>query len=182
MREARRLSLAGDGTAHVTGIVVNRVRSARAIFDALSQATMKGLAADVALLIGRTRDVDRDTVLAELLPRMRAGRGEDAGPPLFVVATQCVEAGADLDFDALVTEIAPLDYLRQRLGWLNRLGRRSTAPAMIIATNEPFAARADDPIYVPRSGTPGCFLNSSSATSWISGWTPRSAGCRRARR
>jgi CRISPR-associated endonuclease/helicase Cas3 len=147
VRIARQLSLAGDGSAHVTGIVVNRVARARAIFDTLGQAIADGLAADVALLIGRTRDVDRDAVLDDLLPRMRARRRDDAGPPLFVVATQCIEAGADLDFDAMVTEIAPIDCLRQRFGRLNRLGRHGTAPAAIIAASDQFAARAVDPIY-----------------------------------
>ena len=147
VRTARQFSLAGGGSAHVTGIVVNRVARARAIFDALGQATTNGLTADVVLLIGRTRDVDRDTVLTELLPRMRAGRREDVGPPLIVVATQCIEAGADLDFDALVTEIAPLDCLRQRLGRLNRLGRHDTSPTAIIAKSDEIGARAVDPIY-----------------------------------
>jgi hypothetical protein len=64
---------------------------------ALQRDKENGLAADVALLIGRTRDVDRDAVLIGLLPRIRARREQDYGLPLFVVATQCIEAGADLD-------------------------------------------------------------------------------------
>lgn len=132
-------------TAHVVGIVVNRVGRARAIRDRLERDLRE--TADVALLIGRTRDVDREDVLAALLPRMRAGRASDGERKLFVVATQCIEAGVDLDFDALVTEIAPLDCLRQRFGRLNRMGRHETAPAVIVAGSEQTGSRARDPIY-----------------------------------
>jgi CRISPR-associated endonuclease/helicase Cas3 len=147
VEQVRRLCLAGGGTAQVAGVVVNRVKRARAIFDMLQQEIENGLPAQAALLIGRTRDVDREKLLADLLPRMRAGRESIEGPPLIVVATQCIEAGADIDFDVLVTEVAPLDCLRQRFGRLNRLGRHSTAPAVIIAASDQIGARADDPIY-----------------------------------
>jgi CRISPR-associated endonuclease/helicase Cas3 len=49
-----------------------------------------------------------------------------------MVATQTVEVGANIDFDALVSESAPLDSLRQRFGRLNRLGRDGEAKAIIV--------------------------------------------------
>jgi CRISPR-associated endonuclease/helicase Cas3 len=143
IQHARRLSQAGGGTAQVTAVVVNRVRRARAIFERLSRDGQ----ADVALLIGRTRPVDRDASLERLLPRIQAGRAETDLPPLFVVATQCVEAGADLDFDALVTEVAPLDCLRQRFGRLNRLGQRTNCAAVVLAASDQAGGHRDDPVY-----------------------------------
>ncbi|NYZ13544.1 type I-U CRISPR-associated helicase/endonuclease Cas3 [Azospirillum sp. RWY-5-1] len=135
---------AGGGPA--VGVVVNRVGTARAVFERLRAARPE---VDAALLTGRVRPLDRDRLLAELLPRIRAGRAEDApaGGPLLLVATQCIEAGADLDLDALVTEAASLDALRQRFGRLDRLGRRGLAPAAVVAPKDAFAKNATDPLY-----------------------------------
>lgn len=121
----------------VIGIVVNRVATARAIFELLRQQ------ADAILLTGRIRATDRDNLL-EHLPRMKSDRSPQANiKPLFVVATQTIEVGADLDFDALVTEAASLDALRQRFGRLNRLGQRPHCRAVVLYAK----AGKDDPIY-----------------------------------
>lgn len=136
--------------SRVVAVVVNRVARARRIYEKLFEEThAEGVEpeADLALLIGRTRDLDRLAVLEEILPRMRA-RDREEGRPLILVATQCVEAGADLDFDALVTEIAPLDSLRQRFGRLNRMGRPIEARAAIVADDSQMASRSSsDAVY-----------------------------------
>ena len=68
-----------------------------------------------------------------------------------VVATQTIEAGADLDFDALITECASLDALRQRFGRLDRRGEvteaRGKAPAVVLARSDQASDSADDPVY-----------------------------------
>jgi CRISPR-associated endonuclease/helicase Cas3 len=173
VQQAQRLSRAGEGTAPVTAIVVNRVRRARAIFDALSRKAQ----ADVVLLIGRTRPVDREVVLQTYLPRMRAGRDEVAASPLFVVTTQCVEAGADLDFDALVTEIAPLDCLRQRFGRLNRLGRSEDCKAVVLAASDQVSGRRDDAVYGSSCRATWQFLQQAGITDFgitaAQSWMPK---------
>lgn len=145
------LGSAGAGVPRSVAVVVNRVATARE-----AAAMLEGRAAgafDVVLLTGRMRPLDRDAVMESLLPRIQAGRvrSRDARP-VVVVATQCVEAGADFDFDALATECASLDALRQRFGRLDRLGERhqrgETSRAVILGRADQVARDADDdPVY-----------------------------------
>lgn len=131
----------GELHAPVIGIVVNRIATARAVHARLRTEADT----DALLLIGRMRPLDREALIAQALPRMRAGRAEGDNPrALYVVATQTVEVGADLDFDALLTQSAPLDALRQRFGRLNRLGTRPRAPAAIVHVRD---ADKDDLVY-----------------------------------
>jgi CRISPR-associated endonuclease/helicase Cas3 len=126
----------------VVGVIVNRVLTARQVFERLHSEED----ADAILLTGRTRPFDRDELLREYLPRIKAGRTDDANlRPLYVVATQTIEVGADIDFDAIVTEVAALDALRQRFGRLNRLGKRSQASATAVYVD--FGRGNVDPVY-----------------------------------
>ncbi len=136
-------ALAGLGS--VIGVVVNRVRTARLVWKQLRE---KG-GHDAHLLIGRVRPHDRDHLLKELMPRIRAGRKRRDGKPLFVVATQTIEVGADLDFDGLVTEAAPLSALRQRFGRVDRLGERGESKAVILGREKQLSEEgaATAPVY-----------------------------------
>jgi CRISPR-associated endonuclease/helicase Cas3 len=132
----------------VVGIVVNRVADARAVFSQLELDDSQKL-----LLTGRVRGWERDRLLGRWLPFLRAGAREPVDKPVAVVATQCIEVGANLDFDALITEAAAVDALRQRFGRLNRLGQRDDAVAAILATEPQVAltkegnAENPDPVY-----------------------------------
>nr|VTP00247.1 CRISPR-associated nuclease/helicase Cas3 [Mycobacterium riyadhense] len=132
----------------VVGIMVNRVATAVAIADALEQIDQPDR---VILLTGRMRPLDRDDIWEGVQAKVGAGRTRSNGPRLYVVATQTIEAGADLDFDALITEVAPVDSLRQRFGRVDRFGRLSSAgtPAQIIivAGHKQTAEKFDDPVY-----------------------------------
>ncbi len=123
VKEALRLA---NGGANVIGVVLNTVAAAREAYEALKEKP------EAILLTGRIRPYDRDALVERYLERMKAGRTRVSGERLFVAATQTVEVGADLDFDALVTEAASLDSLRQRFGRLNRLGLAGEARAVIL--------------------------------------------------
>lgn len=121
-REARRLSQGHP--AALVGVVCNLVATAREVYEALRPH------GEAVLLIGPSRPYDRDRLLAEWGERLRSRSARSA--PLFLVATQTVEVGANLDFDALVTESAPLSALRQRFGRLDRYGELRHSEAAIV--------------------------------------------------
>jgi CRISPR-associated endonuclease/helicase Cas3 len=147
VREAVQLQAEG---AKVIGLVVNRVDTARLAWSLLAKHAEQ---TERLLVTGRMRPIDRDRLVqARLLPGAGADRRrEEPRRPLVVVATQCIEAGADLDFDGLVTECASLDALRQRFGRLDRRGEvtkaRGSAPAVILARADLTTGREEDPIY-----------------------------------
>ncbi|MDN3360102.1 type I-U CRISPR-associated helicase/endonuclease Cas3 [Actinomadura sp. DC4] len=139
-------------SGHVIGVICNTVARARAVFD---QITFDGV--DRMLLTGRVRLIDRDHLLQTWYERIRAGRRREPGRPLIVVATQTIEVGANIDFDALVTESAALSALIQRLGRLNRFGELAISHALIV--HDP-SCGDDDPVYGPAR---------LATWSWLSG-------------
>ncbi len=133
----------------VVAAVANRVDTALAVFAVLKKALGQGT--DVVLLTGRMRPLDRDDVLATYRSRIATGtrmRTADQAR-LVVVGTQCIEAGADFDFDAMVTESASFDALRQRFGRVDRLGEckdeEGSGKAQGVIVHD--KAENDDPIY-----------------------------------
>jgi len=125
------------------GIVVNRVATAREVHSALTR-TLKDIA-DVHLLIGRIRPIDRDRLMEGLTPALKSSATPRPGErPIVVVATQTIEVGADFDFHTMFIEAASYPSVRQRVGRLNRLGvRKSARGALIVVTSD----AEDDPVY-----------------------------------
>jgi CRISPR-associated endonuclease/helicase Cas3 len=142
-------------------LVVNRVKSARELHDHLS-STLRHRPIDVHLLTGRMRPFDRDADEKNLFKRICAGRLRSAEDrAVVIVATQSIEAGADFDFDGLISECASLDALRQRFGRLDRLGQLGgTAEAVIVARTDTLK---DDPVYGDAIGVTWEWLRSIAA-------------------
>ena len=134
-------------TVSCVGVIVNRVRTAREIHRLLSD---KGYASH--LITGRMRPIDRQSVIAAFEDAVDPDRQTGADDLTIVVATQAIEVGADFSFDALITECAPVDSLRQRFGRLDRRGRFAVdtgkpAMAWILGVPPSLKAKKPDPIY-----------------------------------
>jgi len=126
-------------------IFCNRVAIAREVSRLLTHKHGNA----VILLTGRMRPIDKDETVNSRLKKLSAENSHDRSleQALFVVATQTLEVGANLDFDILVTECASLDALRQRFGRLNRMGRPFDALAAILISIDQAKAGYEDPVY-----------------------------------
>jgi CRISPR-associated endonuclease/helicase Cas3 len=137
VREAR--ALASRQELRRIAVMVNRVETAKEVAAALEGE-------DVTVVLGRMRPVDREEAETNLAGVRTGVRRTPDEPLRFVVSTQCLEVGADLDFDGLVTELASIDALLQRFGRLNRLGGlEGGARGCIVAPTAD--AKRVDPIY-----------------------------------
>ncbi len=154
-KEATRLALAAAKAGpKAIGIIVNRVATAKAIYRAVSEKCHGKNDTTFELVIGSMRPVDRDAQSLRLRTKIGSERPAVSTQTTIVIATQCLEVGADYDFDALLTECASLDALRQRFGRLNRAGRAIEADAAILIAAKQVKAeeklddqKPDDPVY-----------------------------------
>ncbi|WP_423919694.1 type I-G CRISPR-associated helicase/endonuclease Cas3g [Candidatus Poriferisodalis sp.] len=129
------------------GVIVNRVRTAREIQRALSEA---GVTAH--LITGRMRPLDRMRRLEEIATLVDPDKRDANAGRTVVVATQAIEVGADFSFDALISEACPVDSLRQRVGRLDRRGTLAAdtgnpARCWILGLNGDIDGKRPDLIY-----------------------------------
>ncbi len=138
--EATRLQR--ETNAKRIAILVNRIATAKAICDRLKKAEQRTF-----LVIGRMRPLDRDKQATEWQHLKAGSERSDEDVLEYVVSTQCLEVGADLDFDALVSECASIDALQQRFGRLDRTGAFGQARGAILAGTWQLGAKEGDPVY-----------------------------------
>ncbi len=99
-------------------IVLNTRASARAVLDSLEDK----IKCDVLFLS------------ADVTPKERIANIEEIkkNKPCLVIATQCIEAGVDIDMDFAIRDFAPLDSIVQCAGRCNRNGLKKRAKVEII--------------------------------------------------
>jgi len=101
----------------LTLVILNTVKRARAVYEALAKDKSFAACADVHLVHSRFRPADRAAWRSRFL-----SRNAPINRPRVIVATQVVEAGVDISADTLVTELAPWPSLVQRFGRAARYG------------------------------------------------------------
>lgn len=104
----------------------NTVREALEAFDALSS---KGIACD--LFHARFAQGDRLDTEARVQATFGKSSSEEVRRGRVLVATQVVEQSLDLDFDLMVTDLAPIDLVIQRAGRLHRHDRGGRGVPML---------------------------------------------------
>ena len=104
--------------------IVNLRRHARKLFALLRERA--GTDDGIFYLTTDLCPAHRLSIVAEIKRRQRAAER------CIVVATQCIEAGVDLDFDRMFRAMAPLESLIQAAGRCNRNGRLSGGGYMTV--------------------------------------------------
>lgn len=102
-------------------VLMNTVRDAQAVWREIQRA-----APDSVLLHARFKARKRDEQ-EERCVRLFGKDGSQRPERAILVCTQIVEQSMDLDFDGMITQLAPIDLLLQRAGRVHRHGAR-TAP------------------------------------------------------
>ncbi len=154
------IKLADKDDVSTVGILVNRVLLARQIFESIKREIKDNGNKEVHLLTGRCRPFERDVFVKQELDKIRKDKNSPDHRKVFFVSTQCIEVGVDVSFDAIVTQIAPIDSLCQRFGRLNRTGVNKVSNAIIIASADEISSKVDDPVYKDASAKTWKYLKS----------------------
>lgn len=102
--------------------ITNTVGRAQAIFEYLAAIVPAGT--DLTLLHARFPLEDRQAIEDQV--RQKYGKNGTRPAKGIVVGTQVLEQSLDLDFDLMVSDLAPIDLLLQRAGRLHRHNRDKT--------------------------------------------------------
>jgi CRISPR-associated endonuclease/helicase Cas3 len=128
------------------GAAVAWVRNA--VDDAIEGvAALRAVGVDASLFHARFAMGDRQDIEARVLSWFGPSSAEEVRKGRVLVATQVVEQSLDLDFDLMVTDVAPADLVVQRAGrlWRHQRGDRPVGgPRLLLMTPEP----VDDPPLV----------------------------------
>lgn len=113
-------------------VLCNSVVRAQQAFDALTDA----LHEDAVLLHARFVAADRLGRERRLVSELGPAAHRGAGRPhrRIIVATQVAEQSLDIDVDLLITDIAPMDLVLQRMGRLHRHRRPESDRPSPLAT------------------------------------------------
>lgn len=137
--------------------------------DALDAATeIKAVAPDLPVTVFHARFAMADRLAIETAILDRFGKsGSAAGRRgQIVVATQVVEQSLDIDFDEMVTDLAPIDLLIQRAGRVHRHFRLDRAGSTRLHVVQPEWTSAPDAGWFARAFPSAAFVYKDHAALW----------------
>lgn len=119
-------------------VICNTVARSQEVYRAVQDAKL--VAPDELMLFhARTPLAWRDGIEKEVLSRF----GKDGKRPhkAIIIATQVIEQSLDLDFDVMISDLAPVDLLLQRAGRLHRHARLNrpapvATPRLVVAVDD----------------------------------------------
>jgi len=120
-----------DSAARTVGCVVNNVDTAVRLTEALQKRRPREGA--VVAWVGRLRPMDLEQRRTQHPGLFTVGGDADVD---FLVATQTVEVGVDIDLAAMLTELAPGAAVAQRAGRVDRLGVRGSGPVVVVTPSD----------------------------------------------
>lgn len=138
------------------GWMTNTVRRAQEIFAIVDQQA--GLGIDRMLLHAQLPLFERKRREKTLRDKYGPPDGKTQRPKRgIVVGTQVLEQSLDLDFDLLVSDLAPIDLLLQRAGRLHRHARPERSGVPYFYVNAPLTTEGHPALY-PDSRIYAAFL------------------------
>ena len=121
----------------VVGVIVNTVRRSQEFAQCCMEAFGED---DVALLHSSFIATDRYNKEKALIETI--GKGGKRPHFKIIIGTQVIEQSLDIDFDVLITDLAPMDLLLQRMGRLHR--HRSTKRPINLNTPKVYILHCSD--------------------------------------
>ncbi|WP_306361316.1 CRISPR-associated helicase Cas3' [Nocardia sp. CC227C] len=120
------------GDQGIAGIVCNTVARAQQMFAALRE---EGVFGEDELLLVHSRFVSSHRAVLEDRLRSLLGPPDKADRPnrFVLIGTQVIEQSLDIDLDVLITDLAPIDLLLQRIGRLHRHHRPRRPAGLDVA-------------------------------------------------
>lgn len=159
----------------------NTVEDARRAFAELAPLLLPH---QVQLFHSRFVMHDRLAIENEVLANFGASSGSANRSGRVLVATQVVEQSLDLDFDAMITDLAPVDLMIQRAGRLQRHIRAQNGdranvegrPGAVLHVHCPPWEEMPDAGWYARLFPKGRFVYPNAGTLWLSQRALQAAG------
>ena len=145
--------------------------------DALdSYSTLKARGLDPLLFHARFALVDRLEIERRVVKRFGKYSKPAERARQVLVATQVVEQSLDLDFDVLITDLAPIDLVIQRAGrlWRHQREDRGGQPELVVVGPEPVADATED--WFRKTFPRAAYVYRDHARLWLSARTLQDAG------